>query len=87
MSLLDAASSGDHLRALQELRDLLARRIESTDSGRDTAALSRQLADVLSQIAALSPTTEVDRVDEIAARRSARRAGAAKTASRAKRSG
>lgn len=87
MTLHETASTGDRLKTLESLRDLLAERIDSTDSGRDIAALSLRLTDVLAQIAELSPTSEVDVVDEIAARRNARRSGAASGTARAKRPG
>lgn len=86
MSLSEAAATGRRLDTLEQLRDVLARQIESTDSGRDVAALSRQLTLVLAEIAELAPTDEVDAVDEIAARRNARRASPAKSSPRAKRS-
>lgn len=52
------------------------------------AALVAQYRATLAEIDELSPTEqEVDAVDEIAKRRDARRSGAAKGSSRAKRSG
>lgn len=86
MGLVDAASSGDQLKALQELRDLLALQIETSNSGRDVAALSRQLTDVLTRIEALAPTDKVDVVDEISARRNGRRSASAARPARSKRS-
>lgn len=87
MSVRDSAASGDRLETLKALRDTLAGRIDGCESGRDLAALSRQMTLVLAEIAELSPTDEVDVVDEIAARRNARRSGAASGAARAKRPG
>jgi hypothetical protein len=87
MTLSAAASSGDRVDTLRELRDLLARQIESCESGRDVAALSRQLTTVLAEISELLPSEKVDAVDEISARRNSRRAGAAPSAARAKRPG
>lgn len=87
MSLAKSATSGSRLDALHDLRDLLARSIEDCESMRDLAALSGRLQAVLAEIDELSPTEqEVDAVDEIAKRRDARRSGAAKGSSRAKRS-
>lgn len=87
MSIHEAAVSGDRLKTLQALRDKLAHEIDTCGSGRDLAALSRQMTLVLAEIAELAPTDEVDVVDEIAARRNARRSGAASGAARAKRPG
>lgn len=49
-TLVEAARSGDTLETLERLRDKLASSIESCCSGRDMAALSRQLSQVLDQI-------------------------------------
>lgn len=77
-SLRTAAESGNRLETLRSLRDTLAGQIDACESGRDMAALSRQLTDVLSQIASLAPEQKAgDPVDEIAARRASRRAGSA----------
>lgn len=76
-SLVEKAAEGDRRATLEALRDRLAGQIDSTDSGRDVAALGRLLADVLSQLDAIPDAAEVSRADEIAARRAARRAGAA----------
>lgn len=85
-SVRDALPEG-RLATLIAVRDALAASIDACDSHRDLPALTRQLAAVLVQIEALAPPAgEVDAVDEIAKRRSARRAGAAKGSSRAKRS-
>lgn len=86
-TLAVAAKTGDRLEALRVLRDTIARAIDTCESGRDLAALSRQLTDVLAQIAALAPKIEVDVVDEISERRSRRRSSTGKGAPRTKRSG
>lgn len=85
--LSESAESGDRLATLRDLRDLLARQIEACESLRDLAALSGRLQAVLDQIAELEPKkAEGDGIDEIAQRRSARRASPAKSSGRAKRS-
>ena len=85
-SLSESAASGSRLRALHDLRDLLARNIESCDSLRDLAALSGRFQAVLSEIDELTPKEAVgDGIDEIAKRRSARRSSSTKSPSRAKR--
>lgn len=77
-SLEQAVQSDDRLVSLTALRDKLARAIDECESLRDLAALSARISDVLVQIEALSPKVEVgDAVDEITARRAARRAGTA----------
>jgi hypothetical protein len=50
VSLEQAAQSDDYMTALKELRDKLAREIDTTVSKRDIAALSRQFALVLAEI-------------------------------------
>lgn len=88
MPLLESAESGNRLDTLRDLRDLLARQIQGCDSLRDLAALSGRFQAVLAEIAELEPKkAEGDGVDEIAARRAARRASTAKSPTRAKRSG
>ena len=88
MPLTDSAASGDRLSTLRDLRDLLARQIESCESMRDLAALSARLQSVLEEIAELEPKkAEGDGIDEIAKRRAARRPGARKGSARSKRSG
>ena len=48
--LTTAAKSGDRLKALMELRDILAGRLESAEADRDVAALSRQFVQVTAEI-------------------------------------
>jgi hypothetical protein len=73
-----ATREGGRLESLVALRDTLAHSIDSCDSLRDLASLSRQLTDVLAQIESLLPAeSKGDDVDEIAARRAARRASSA----------
>lgn len=85
MALSESAASGSRLTALQDLRDILARRIEACDSMRDLAALTGRMQAVLAEIDELSPKEAVgDSIDEIAARRAARRSGPAKGPGRAK---
>jgi hypothetical protein len=76
ISVASAAESGDTLAALKALRDKLAREIDNCGSKRDLAPLSRQLATVLAQIEAWRPPRASVR-DEIAAKRTKRRAAAA----------
>lgn len=88
MALSDSAATGDRISALRDLRDILARSIEECESFRDLASLSGRLQSVLEEIAKLEGPKEAgDGIDEIAKRRAARRAGPAKGADSAQRSG
>lgn len=71
--LVTAAQSGDQYNTLVALRNRLAEEIEQTTSGRDLAALSKQLKDVLDAIADLPTGRESSPADEIAKRREERR--------------
>lgn len=51
--LLDAVQSGDRRKMLVELRDEIATTIESCESGRDMAALSKRLIEVVDDIEAI----------------------------------
>lgn len=88
MALSESAPTGDRLKTLHDLRDLLARNIESCESLRDLSPLTGRLQSVLAEIDELTPKEAAgDGIDEIAKRRSARRSGTAKGQARAKRSG
>ena len=87
-SLSSVVASGDDLASLERIRDSITRDLENCDSMRDKAALYTRLTDVLTQIRGLRPPeAKGDVVDEIAARRGARRAGGGTTTPRANRSG
>lgn len=81
-----AVASDDRHRSLVALRDTLARAIDTCESMRDLAALSRQLTEVLEQIEGVPDKAEVSAADEVAKRRTARRAGSPGSA-RAKNAG
>lgn len=49
-NLIDAAKSGDKRATLIALRDKLAETIENCESGRDMAANSKRLMDVISEL-------------------------------------
>lgn len=61
--------------ALERDRDILATAIETCESNRDLAGLIREHRAVMAELDALPVPNEVSNADEIAARRSARRAG------------
>ena len=77
MSLTEKAATGNRLEALKALRDTLAETIEGTDSGRDVAALSQRLMDVMAEIETIEKAknpsggkrTPLDRFIEKQARR------------------
>ena len=73
-SLPEIVKEGDHRASLLALRDHLAERLLSAD--KDAAPIARQLTIVLAQIASLPASESGSKLDEIAARRAARRAKA-----------
>lgn len=52
-SLTDAVSTNDRRKTLEALRDTLAKTIDGTESGRDIAALSKRLMEVIAELDAL----------------------------------
>ncbi len=48
--LIRAAKSGDRLKTLIALRDLLAERLQHTESSRDISSMSRRLMQCISEI-------------------------------------
>jgi hypothetical protein len=75
MSIVDEAGSGDQVRALTALRDKLAAELDAM-VGKDCAPLARALVAVLEKLNALGVSREESAVDDLAARRTARRAAA-----------
>ena len=58
MTLTEAAMSGDKRATLIALRDKLAQTIENCESGRDMAANSKRLMEVMAELESLpNPTT------------------------------
>lgn len=51
--LADAIANGDELGILKATRDLVAERLEHSESGRDTAALSKQMQELTEKITAI----------------------------------
>ena len=51
--LVSAAKSGDKRDTLEALRDKIAASIQDCESGRDVAALSKRLMEVMNEIEAL----------------------------------
>ena len=48
--IIEAAATGDRLEALTSMRDLLAQRLQTSNSNRDIAALSRRLMQCVTEI-------------------------------------
>lgn len=55
MSLTSAAKTGNRRETLVALRDSLALAIDNCESGRDIAALSKRLMEVMAELDALPP--------------------------------
>jgi hypothetical protein len=89
MSLEEAVGSGDLRRALEALRDELAREIEGGSTcvkcggalSSSTAALAKQLRDTLKELAGIA-VPEGSKTDDLKRKRAERQAGVAKRASR-----
>ncbi len=58
MDITEAAASGNRKATLIALRDVLARTIQNCDSGRDMAALSKRLIEVMNEIEAIEVNDE-----------------------------
>ena len=54
MDLVSAAASGDRKATLIALRDAIARTIQSCESGRDMASLSKRLMEVMDELDAIA---------------------------------
>ncbi len=78
-NLAAAAATGDRRATLEVLRDALADAIDKTESGRDIAALSKRLIEVMDELDGLPDDAEAERN---AVMRQRRRAGARKAAAR-----
>lgn len=59
-NLVSATKSGDRRRTLIALRDRIAATIDSCESGRDMAALSKRLMEVMDEIDDLPSEVEED---------------------------
>ena len=75
-SLTAVAATGDRRKTLERLRQELATEIDAKPGARDLAALSRQMQQVLAELDGLSGSKKESKVDDLAARRAARRADA-----------
>lgn len=70
MTLFSSVKSNDRRKSLIALRNRLAKAIDATESGRDIAALSKRLMEVMAQIDALpDPDDREDQVEAMRRRR------------------
>jgi len=58
VDITEAAATGNRKATLIALRDVLARTIQNCDSGRDMAALSKRLIEVMNEIEAIEVNDE-----------------------------
>ena len=74
MNLVEAAKSGDKRATLIALRDKLAETIENCESGRDMAANSKRLMEVMAELEALPDpkTIKVSKHDRLKEKREKR---------------
>ena len=63
--LVDAAKSGDRRKTLEALRDKIASSIQDCESGRDVAALSKRLMEVMGELDAMPKPSEDDELAEL----------------------
>lgn len=59
MNLVEAAKSGDKRATLIALRDKLAETIDNCESGRDMAANSKRLMEVMAELESLPDPSEI----------------------------
>lgn len=75
-TLTEAVQTNDRRATLLALRDSIAATIDGTDSGRDIAALSKRLMEVLAELDALPDPNAKPNAVQAARRKAAQRGGA-----------
>lgn len=65
--LVSAARSGNRRETLEALRDKIASSIQDCESGRDVAALSKRLMEVMGELDALPKPSDADELEELQA--------------------
>lgn len=65
--LVSAARSGNRRETLEALRDKIASSIQDCESGRDVAALSKRLMEVMVELDALPKPSDADELEELQA--------------------
>lgn len=64
-SIEEITAEGTDLEALEALRQKVARTIDKSQSGRDIAALSRQLVGIMARIAEIKAENEDDPIQDL----------------------
>ena len=66
MDIVSAAATGDRRTTLVALRDAIARTIQTCESGRDMASLSKRLIEVMDELDAIGdPDKELGEFDRV----------------------
>ena len=65
--LVSAARSGNRRETLEALRDKIASSIQDCESGRDVAALSKRLMEVMGELDELPKPSDADDLEELQA--------------------
>lgn len=66
MDIVSAAATGDRRVTLVALRDAIARTIQTCESGRDMASLSKRLIEVMDELDAIGdPDKELGEFDRV----------------------
>ena len=65
MNIVDAAVAGDRLETLKALRRRIAQQIDSCESGRDMASLSKRLIEVMDEIDIIEAADNPDDIDSV----------------------
>lgn len=63
--LVQAAASGSRRETLEALRDKVATSIQDCESGRDVAALSKRLMEIMAELDALPKPADGDELAEL----------------------
>lgn len=64
-NLVQAAASGSRRDTLEALRDKVASSIQDCDSGRDVAALSKRLMEIMAELESLPKPADADELAEL----------------------
>lgn len=72
--LAESATTGDRIKVLEAMRDLLAARLQATDDDRSVAPISKRLSEVMAELEALQPPKVKSDVDDLRSQREKRRA-------------
>lgn len=73
ISLMDACKSGNKKKTLIALRDKIAKSLETCESGRDIAALSKRLTEVMDELEQIKAAEKAKREKKAAAKNPTKR--------------